>query len=73
MIINKLTLAATAGAMVLLFGYLVGAIMQENFHFVTWPLPPQLLVISFSVVTTTVVVLVLFTVKSEKEINKKSR
>lgn len=67
MIINKLTLAATAGAMVLLFGYLTGAVMQENFRFVTWPLPSQLLVISFSLVAMLVATLVLFTVKATKK------
>ncbi|OHV08038.1 hypothetical protein [Kushneria phosphatilytica] len=45
----KLTQAGLIGAGVLVLGYLIGALVQDNFLLGSWPLPVRLLILVFAV------------------------
>lgn len=50
---TTLTHALLLGALLLLGGYLFGALLQNNFAFMQWPLPVRLTVLLFSLAGTT--------------------
>ncbi|WP_438764931.1 hypothetical protein [Kushneria sp. TE3] len=47
-----LTRSCALGALMLLAGYLFGAVLQRDWAFVHWPLPVQLTVIVFALAAT---------------------
>ena len=53
-----LTRSCALGALVLLGGYLFGALLQDNWAFMHWPLPVQLTVVIFALAVVVVWLLV---------------